>query len=224
MKIFNKKVENRVLVIGDLHCPFEKEGYLEFCKEQYKKWKCNKVIFIGDIIDCHYSSYHESNPDGYSAGQELDLAIERISKWYKAFPEATVILGNHDRIVARKMSSSGLSNRWMKSYSDVLKTPKWNYIESLEIDNVLYIHGDNGPGAKTRMKNEFRSIVSGHRHTECYIEWVYNKNNKCFAMQVGAGIDIKSYAMSYAKYYKPPVIACGVVINGDTPINIIMNK
>jgi predicted phosphodiesterase len=54
-----KKQESRVLVIGDLHCPFEKEGYLEFCKEQYKKWKCNQVVFIGDIIDNHYSSYHD---------------------------------------------------------------------------------------------------------------------------------------------------------------------
>jgi hypothetical protein len=27
------------------------------------------VIFLGDIIDNHYSSYHESDPDGYSAGE-----------------------------------------------------------------------------------------------------------------------------------------------------------
>ena len=42
---------NRVLVIGDLHEPFTKVGYLQFCKSIYKKYNCNKVIFIGDCID-----------------------------------------------------------------------------------------------------------------------------------------------------------------------------
>jgi hypothetical protein len=36
------------------------------------------LFFIGDIIDNHYSSYHESDPDGYSAGEELDRAIDMI--------------------------------------------------------------------------------------------------------------------------------------------------
>ena len=49
------KKENRVLVIGDLHEPFNLDGYLDFCKHQYAIYNCNKVIFIGDVIDNHYS-------------------------------------------------------------------------------------------------------------------------------------------------------------------------
>ena len=41
----NKQIEN-VLIIGDLHEPFCLDGYLEFCKEQYVKHNCNRVIFI----------------------------------------------------------------------------------------------------------------------------------------------------------------------------------
>ena len=48
-----------VLVVGDLHEPFCKDGYLEFCQEQYDTWNCNQVIYIGDIIDNHYTSFHE---------------------------------------------------------------------------------------------------------------------------------------------------------------------
>ena len=49
-----------VLVIGDLHLPFVKDGYLEFCIWVYKKYNCTEVVFIGDILDNHASSYHET--------------------------------------------------------------------------------------------------------------------------------------------------------------------
>ena len=39
LKAYNNliKVEDRVLVIGDLHEPFCLDGYLDFCKETYAK-------------------------------------------------------------------------------------------------------------------------------------------------------------------------------------------
>ena len=86
-----------ILVIGDLHEPFCLDGYLEWCKEQYETFSCNQVIFIGDCVDSHGFSYHEPDPDGMSSGDELNLAIEKISKWYEAFPNADVCIGNHDR-------------------------------------------------------------------------------------------------------------------------------
>ena len=49
---------NNVLVIGDLHEPFCLENYLEFCRIQQEKYNCGTVVFIGDVIDNHYSSYH----------------------------------------------------------------------------------------------------------------------------------------------------------------------
>jgi len=101
-------VENRVLVIGDIHLPFERKGYLEFCKEQYALYNCNKVVFIGDIIDSHYSSFHATDPDGMGGGDELALCIERIKAWYKAFPNAYVTIGNHDAIIMRKAFDSGV--------------------------------------------------------------------------------------------------------------------
>ena len=42
-----------VLVVSDLHLPFVRNGYLEFVKEQYNKFGCKTVVFIGDIIDNH---------------------------------------------------------------------------------------------------------------------------------------------------------------------------
>ena len=75
------KKHSRVLVIGDIHEPFCLDGYLKHCKEMYAKHNCNRVVFIGDIIDNHYSSYHETDADGMGGGQELDLAINKLKKW-----------------------------------------------------------------------------------------------------------------------------------------------
>lgn len=219
--ISRTKFNKNVLVIGDLHEPFCLDGYLEHCLKTYKEYKCDEVVFIGDIIDNHASSYHESDPDGHSAGEELKLAIARIHQWYKAFPKATVIIGNHDRIIMRKAHSSGLSKMWVKDYAEVLGVPEWNFTESIEIDDVLYIHGEGGT-ARNRVKSDLQSIVQGHLHTQCYTEWYVGAKFKIFGMQVGCGVDHKSYAMAYAKENKKPAIACGVVLKGKTPINIMM--
>ena len=74
---------SNVLVIGDLHEPFCLDGYLDFCKHIYETQKCNKVVFIGDVIDNHYSSYHETDADGYGGGEELEIAISKIAKRIK---------------------------------------------------------------------------------------------------------------------------------------------
>lgn len=218
-----KKEINKILVVGDLHEPFCLDGYLDHCITAYNKYKCNKVIFIGDIIDNHFSSFHEIDPDGMSAGMELDYAIKKLSKWYDAFPQATVIIGNHDRLIMRKAMAGGVSKRWIKEFNEVLEVPGWNFVEQLEIDNVLYIHGEGGT-ARQRARKDLQSVVQGHLHTQCYTEWIVGSNFKIFGLQVGCGINNKSYSMAYAKNYGKPAIACAVILDGGKlPINLLMN-
>ena len=212
---------SRVLVIGDLHAPFELEGYLEFVKGLKKKHKTDKVVFIGDIIDNHFSSYHETDPDGMSGGQELEAAIKVVAQWYKAFPEATVIIGNHDRLIMRKAFSSAIPKIWIKDYNDVLGTPNWVWEDRLVIDNVQYIHGEGGT-ARTRCKADLMSTVQGHLHTQCYTEWFVGANYKVFGTQVGCGIDFDTYAMAYAKRGKKPAVGAAVVLDGTTVVNELM--
>lgn len=224
LKAYNNLIrdERRILVIGDLHEPFCLDGYLEFCQDTYARYNCNQVIFIGDIIDNHYSSYHETSPDGYGGGDELDRAIERVQKWYTAFPVADVTIGNHDRIIMRKAFTGSIPRRWIKSYNEVLGTPNWDWVERIEYDNVQYIHGEGGT-ARTKAKNDMMSTVQGHIHTQAYTEFHVGKNFKIFGMQVGCGVDSKSYAAAYAKHFKKQAIGCGVVIGGHTAINVLMD-
>ena len=217
----NGNPEN-ILVIGDLHAPFTLPTYLKFCREQQETYDCGTVVFIGDVIDNHYSSYHESDPDGYGAGEELDRAIDMIKDWYRTFPKATVIIGNHDRLVYRKAFSAGVSKRWVREYKDVLDTPNWNFVENIIINNVNYNHGEGGT-AMNRIKTELQSQAQGHLHTELYVKFLVGANFIVWGLQVGCGVDIKSYAMAYGRNYKKSAIGCGAVLNkGTLPIAIPM--
>jgi hypothetical protein len=218
-----KDESNRVLVIGDLHEPFCLDGYLDFCIEQKEKFNCNKIVFIGDVIDNHFSSYHETDANGLGGSDELDFAIKKIARWRDAFPVATVIIGNHDRIIMRKAQTSAVPTKWIREYKDVLEVPQWDFLDRLVIDDVQYIHGEAGT-ARTKCKSDMMSTVQGHLHTQAYTEWVVGQKFKVFGTQVGCGINHNSYAMAYAKRGKKPAIGCVVVLNeGRTPINLLMD-
>ncbi len=225
IKILQKLREqekSNVLVIGDLHEPFCLDSYLDWCKEQYDVYNCTEVVFIGDIIDNHYSSYHESSADGLGGLDELELAIKRISRWYKAFPIATVIIGNHDRIIMRKAQTSAIPSKWIKSYKEVLEVPNWEFVERYELNNVQYIHGEGGT-ARTKCRADMMNTVQGHLHTQSYTEHYVGKNFRVYGTQIGCGINHKSYAMAYAKYGKRPAVGCAVILNnGQTPLNLLM--
>ena len=211
-----------VLVVGDLHEPFCKDGYLEFCQEQYDTWNCTDVVFIGDIIDNHYTSYHEIDIEAeYTGKQELEYAIKKIARWKQVFEKATVILGNHDRMIMRRSQTSLIPSKWIKSYKEVLEVPNWDFVDRLVIDGVQYIHGEAGT-ARTKCRADMMNTVQGHLHTQTYIEHYVGQNFRVFGMQVGCGIDHDSYAMAYAKRGKKPSIACAVVLGGTTPINLLM--
>ena len=218
-----REAETRnVLVIGDLHEPFCLDGYLTFCIDQYYAYNCTEVVFIGDVIDNHYSSYHEASADGMGGLDELELAIKKIGRWRDAFPIATVIIGNHDRIIMRKAQTSSIPSKWIKSFKEVLETPNWNFVERYELDGVQYIHGEGGT-ARTKCRADMMNTVQGHLHTQCYTEHYVGKKFRVYGTQVGCGIDHKSYAMAYAKYGKRPAVGCAVVLNnGQTPLNLLM--
>ena len=211
-----------ILVIGDLHEPFCLDGYLDWCLEQYETFNCNQVIFIGDILDNHAFSYHEPDVNGDSAGLELEKTIVKVAEWYKAFPVADVMIGNHDRMASRKAMTGGIPAAWIKSYNDVLKTPNWNWCESIIYDDVLFEHGEGGQSA-AKAKNNLMSSVCGHTHTLVYTQWFVGKRFKVFGMQVGCGVDADTYAAAYAKNFKKQAIGCSVVLNNGTlPINLLM--
>lgn len=215
---------NNVLVIGDLHTPFDLEDYLKFCREQQEVFDCGTVIFIGDLIDgCSYN-FHEKNPDGLSQKDEINSAIGRLKDWYKVFPTAKITLGNHDLLIARKLKYVGLSSAFMKDFRDIWQMPTtWEVGMEFIINEVKYTHGDKG-NAISVAKDSRISTVQGHMHTQGFVEYAVSEKDRIFGCQVGCGIDHKAYAFEYSKgFAKKPFIGCGVILNsGKLPIVIPM--
>jgi len=219
-----KKEARNILVIGDLHEPWCLDEYPSFCKAIYKKYDCNHVIFIGDIIDNHYSSFYKSDPDGMSAKDELYYVKKKIKNWYSIFQKADVCWGNHDRLLLRRAFDSGVSKEWVRSINEVLEIPNWNFQYNFVYDDVLYTHG-TGMKAHTKAGKEMMSVVAGHWHHDCYITYLTGRNKTIFSMQVPVGINHKAYAFDYAKDMPKPTLGCGVVLNdGKLPIIELMRE
>lgn len=216
VELFNK----RVMVIGDLHAPFIKKGYLEHCKNMYDKYECDTVVFIGDVVDNHYPSYHETDANGMGGATELQTAINSIRTWAKVFPEAYVTIGNHDRLIMRRAQTSNVPRQWIRTYKEVLETPGWVFLETLTIDDINYNHGE-GSTARTKAKNNLESTVQGHLHSQAYIEYFVGRKRKIFAMQVGCGIEDNAYSMAYGKNHKKSVISAAVVIHGTPYLELM---
>ena len=124
----------------------------------------------------------------------------------------------------RKAQTSAIPSRWIKAYNEVLGTPKWKWVEDVIIDDVRYVHGHKSSKARTAAKRDMQSTVTGHFHTDMYIDWMFGAKKAVFALAVGCGIDSKSYAMGYMQGGKKEALGCGVVLdNGQTPITVKMN-
>ena len=79
-----------ILVISDLHVPFEHPDTVPFLKAVKSQFKPTDVVQIGDEADFHALSFHDSDPDLPSAGEELEKAIAKLQPIYKLFPKVTV--------------------------------------------------------------------------------------------------------------------------------------
>tara|TARA_R110000765_G_scaffold136008_3_gene235131 strand:+ start:327 stop:1055 length:729 start_codon:yes stop_codon:yes gene_type:complete len=221
LKEFRRKKTNR-LIIGDIHLPYTHPKYLQHCIDIYNKYDCNAVSFVGDIIDSHFASFHSIHTETDGAMYELDKAIVEVAKWREAFPSASITLGNHDLIVARKSEDAGIDKRFVRRLNEVLKCPDWNFEEHFIFDKVLYTHGTgcSGKGIMKRVQNWGSSMVQGHIHTQAFIDYTSSLNDLKWGMQSPCGIDHKSFAFSYAKFHTAkPILGCAVVLdNGKHPI------
>ena len=67
------------------------------------------------------------------------------------------------------------------------------------------------------------STVTGHYHTDFYIDYNFGMNHNTFAMAVGCDINDQEYAFGYAAGGKKNAVGCGVVLDGGTqPILVRM--
>lgn len=210
----------RVGIIGDTHLPYELDGYLEFCQDTFASWGVDTVIHIGDMFDNHSLSFHDSEPLLHNVHGEYESALDRAQEWYDAFPEATLIMGNHDRIPARQLRKLGMEpSIWMRPMEELFDMPDgWTIADSVDIDGVHYHHGETAMGINGFRKDaesRMRPSVSGHNHSNLGVSYTATDQELVWGMAVGCGVDHRHMAFAYGKFFlKKPVVGCGVVIDG----------
>ena len=209
----------RVLVIGYIHAPATHPKYRRFCKDVYRDWQCDTVVFIGDIVDHHSISFHARSSFCPSPMDEYKLALEEIKKWQKEFQSAFVTIGNHDKRPERLAESVNIPSFYLKGLQDVWDTPSWRWVNYVIMDDVRYMHGDVGRGGKTPALsyavNDMVSTVCGHHHSIAGVNWAASQSKRIFGLDVGCGVDADAMQMAYGvRYLRKPILACAVVIDG----------
>jgi len=208
-----------VLVIPDTHLPFHHEDALAFLKAVKKKFRPTEVVHLGDFEDWHSISMHDHDPDGLSPGMELKALRQAAEPFYKEFPSVKMCTSNHGSLPLRRAFKFGMPSELIKSYSDILKTPKgWKWSDSWEIDGVIYEHGESYSGQQAAIKSaqaNMQSTVIGHIHAFAGIQYSANSKHLIFGFNAGCLINRHSYAFAYGKKIKAkPILGCGIVIDG----------
>ena len=212
---------SRVLVISDLHIPYHHQDAFDFLKALKKKYKPDLVINIGDELDQHAISMHDSNPDLPSAGDELQLSRKYVYELEKIFPRMTLVHSNHSSLVYRRALKYGLPKDYLKSYNEYLGVgPGWEWVDDLTITlsdgtRCFFTHGMSSDVLKLSMQMG-KHCVQGHYHSKFSIGYFSNPDALHWGMQVGCLTSQKSMAFDYAKNFKNRfIIGCGMIIDGQ---------
>jgi len=218
-------MNNRILCVGDLHIPFVRKGYYEFCKDIYKKYKCNQVMFMGDVVDFHSVSFHLHNPELPNALDEYKLSLEMLKQWSGTFPKARVCIGNHCSRIVRLAQTVNIPSQLLRSYREIWDTPNWDWQWNFMVDGVYYSHGIS-TGALHPAYNEMRkralSVVIGHNHSAAGLKYLVNPERRMFGLDTGCGIDDRQMAFAYNQFNGiRSVISAAVIINGTPYLEVM---
>lgn len=224
------KKAKSILVLSDMHHPFAHKDTVPFLTAVKAKYRPDTVVCIGDEVDFHALSYHESNPDLDSAGVELDKAIQALKPIYRLLPIVTVIESNHGSMVLRKAMTGGIPQKAIKSYNDVLEAPKgWKWVFDTIVETALgqvyFCHGK--AAAPGKLASQYGcSTVQGHYHEKAQINYISTPEKLMFDAHTGCLADDKSLALGYNKVNpKRPIVSILVIINGiPNLVPMVLNR
>lgn len=210
----------RILLISDLHVPYQHPDAFYFLEELAKKYQPTRVVCLGDEVDHHAMSFHDSDPDLLSAGDELTEAIGLLKFLYEKFPEVDLVDSNHGSMAYRKGKHFGMPRKYLRDYGEVLEAPDtWTWHLDLMLDipggRQLYIHHGLAEDAMKVVAQRGVCVVQGHFHNAFRIGYLGNPNHLLWGMSAGCLINGRSLAFAYDSVnLKRPVVGTGLVIDG----------
>lgn len=208
-----------VLVIPDLHCPFEHPHAIDFLADVRRRYKPTNTICIGDEADFHNFSRFPRDVEAIGPNEELDALRRSIGRLAKVFPVLTICESNHTYRPFRKAAGAGLPAGFMGTLRSILGAPEgWFWVRAAHVDYIAYEHGEGFSGADGAMRAATSNMVStviGHIHSHAGVRYRQFLGGRIFGFNVGCLIDATQPAFAYGKYItSKPVLGCGVVTDG----------
>jgi hypothetical protein len=214
----------RILIISDQHMPYHHQDMFKFLTAMKKKYKPTRIINIGDEVDGHGISFHGSDPDLMSPGDELIAAQKGCKKLEKIFPTMDLVDSNHGSLLYRRGKAGGIPRHMLKSYRDVLQVGAgWNWypeivVEYKDFAPVIFKHQFSANTLKNAEQMGC-STVQGHFHSKLEVQYTSSPLSLHYGMTVGCLIDKDSLAFEYNKLQtKRPILGCGVIIDGNPEV------
>lgn len=218
-KVDRQEDNSRILFISDMHIPYHHVDTIAFLKHLKAKYNPTRVICLGDELDKHALSYHDSDPDLPSAGDELKKTLPVIKELFEIFPTMDIIESNHGSLVWRKAKTFGIPKHYIKSYNDVLGVDggwKWSFDLTVNLPNgqKCYVHHGKTSNVIQLSQQMGMCAVQGHFHESFKIDYWGNPTGLYWGMQCGCLIDDDALAFNYNNVnIKRPIIGTGLVID-----------
>ena len=225
--VVRNAVNKSVLIISDTHFPYAHPDTIPFLAVIKKQMKPDLTISIGDEVDGHAISFHDTLVDTeiFNASKELERAIEDIQDVSKIFPTMDVLESNHGSLIYRRLRSEGIPLEYLKPLQELYGV-KWLWHEELILKTkrgpVYLCHGKTGAIGKL-CKEVGMSSIQGHFHGKFAVNYFHTPTTDRFDMFVGCLIDYKSRAFDYGKNHLPkPILGCGFIDKDGVPSLIKM--
>ena len=100
-----------------MHIPYHHRDSFAFLWKVKKAFNCTNYLNVGDILDHHAGSFHESEPDALSPEDEYYAAQKYGRELQAMFPNMIISEGNHDKIPKRKLKTAGLPASMVGDYN-----------------------------------------------------------------------------------------------------------
>lgn len=210
-----------ILVIPDQHIPYHHRHMLPFLLEVHKTFKPDLIVNLGDELDHHALSFHDSDPNLDSAGMELEKARPVLAAMESMFQNMLICHSNHGSLAYRRAKAHGIPVQYLKKYREILfpdgggKGWSWAYAWRINtpLGHVLFKHQSSGILGDAAHNQA--NLVVGHSHGNFSIEYAASSAHLYYGMFCGCLVDKDSLAFAYGKHAKnKPVLGCGVILNG----------
>lgn len=218
-KIQGFEDNSRILCISDLHIPYMHPDAFDFLRHLKAKYNPTRIICMGDELDKHALSFHDSDPDLDSAGVEMQKSLKYIKELHSIFPVMDILDSNHGSLVYRKAKSHGIPKHFLKSYNEFLEVDagwKWHFDLTLKLPNgqdCYFHHGKTNRIGELSQKMGM-CAVAGHYHSDFCVHYWANPNRLLWGLQTGCLIDNRNPAFSYANVnIKQQIIGTGLIID-----------